>query len=150
MYSYQNTETIEAGPGRLTELKARLDSRGPLPRIWLGRRRRELEAEAVAAPTSMEGVAVTVDEVRRILAGDRPSSVARQGVAFVEGYRDAMKFVLHRADDPQFASDATVQDPGKRSWTRRPGIRSHPGLLQSLWRRLRLSSRFRPVWEVQS
>jgi Fic family protein len=103
VYFYQNTETIETGLGRLTELKARLDSRGPLPRIWLGRTRRELEAKAVAASTSMEGVAVAVDEVRRILAGDRPSSVAPQAVTFVEGYRDAMKFVLHRADDPQFA-----------------------------------------------
>ncbi len=102
MYSYQSTDTIEAGLARLSELKARLDSRGPLPRNWLGRTRRELEAEAVAASTSMEGVAVTVDEVRRILAGDRPSSVARHDVALVEGYRDAMKFVLSRADDPQF------------------------------------------------
>jgi len=102
MYLYQSTETIEAGLARLSELKARLDSRGPLPRIWLGRTRRELEAEAVAASTSMEGVVVTVDEVRRILAGDRPSFVAPHDVALVEGYRDAMKFVLSRADDPQF------------------------------------------------
>ncbi|MBN1628911.1 MAG: hypothetical protein JW990_04040 [Thermoleophilia bacterium] len=57
-----------------------------------------------AAPTAMEGVAVTVDEVRRILAGDRPSSLVPQGVVFVEGYRGAMKFVLSRANDPQFAS----------------------------------------------
>jgi hypothetical protein len=48
MYSYQSTETVEAGLARLSELKARLDSRGPLPRIWLGRTRRELEAEAVS------------------------------------------------------------------------------------------------------
>jgi Fic family protein len=102
MYLYQSTGSIEANLGRLAELKQRLDSRGPLPRIWLGRTRRELEAGAVAASTSMEGVAVTVDEVRRILAGDRPSTVAPEDVALVEGYRDAMKFVLNRADDPQF------------------------------------------------
>ncbi|MHB8867624.1 MAG: Fic family protein [Thermoleophilia bacterium] len=102
MYSYRTTTRIEAGLARLTDLKQRLDSRGPLPRIWLGRTRRELEAEAVAASTSMEGVSVTVDEVRRILAGDRPASVTPQDVAFVEGYRDAMKFVLNRADDSEF------------------------------------------------
>jgi Fic family protein len=102
MYSYSNTTLIEASLARLDELKRSLDSRGPLPRIWLGRTRRELEAEAVAASTSMEGVSVTVDEVRRILAGDRPSSVAPHDVAFVEGYRDAMKFVLNRSDDPGF------------------------------------------------
>ena len=102
MYSYRTTTFIEASLSRLSELKQQLDSRGPLPRIWLGRTRRELEAEAVAASTSMEGVSVTVDEVRRILAGDRPSSVAPHDVAFVEGYRDAMKFVLNRADDSEF------------------------------------------------
>ena len=101
-YFYQTTTTITESLARLQELKGRLDSRGPLPRIWLGRTRRELEAEAVAASTSMEGVSVTVDEVRRILAGDRPASVGTQDVAFVEGYRDAMKFVLNRADDPGF------------------------------------------------
>ena len=62
MYSYRTTTPIEANLARLAELKQRLDSRGPLPRVWLGRTRRELEAEAVAASTSMEGVSVTVDE----------------------------------------------------------------------------------------
>jgi len=102
VYFFHSTSLIEASLARLDDLKQRLDSRGPLPRIWLGRTRRELEAEAVAASTSMEGVSVTVDEVRRILAGDRPASVAPQDVAFVEGYRDAMKFVLNRADDSEF------------------------------------------------
>lgn len=102
MYSYRTTASIEADLARLEELKRRLDSRGPLPRIWLGRTRRELEAEAVAASTSMEGVSVTVDEVRRILAGDRPASVAPGDMALVRGYRDAMKFVLNRADDSDF------------------------------------------------
>ena len=103
MYFYRMTESIEADLARLGELKARLDSRAALPRIWLGRTRRDLEVEAVAASTSMEGVPVTVDEVRRILAGDRPSSVAPADAALVAGYRDAMKFVLNRADDPGFA-----------------------------------------------
>jgi Fic family protein len=102
MYFFHNTSIIKASLVRLDDLKQRLDTRGPLPRIWLGRTRWDLEAEAVAASTSMEGVSVTVDEVRRILAGDRPTSVAAQDVAFVEGYRDAMKFVLNRADDPSF------------------------------------------------
>ncbi|MGH2709752.1 MAG: Fic family protein [Actinomycetota bacterium] len=92
--------------GELTrELDAwgqRLDYRTPLPRTWLGRIRRELEAEAIAASTSMEGVPVTIEEVRRILAGEKPSEVSDQDRALVEGYRDAMAFVLRRADDPSF------------------------------------------------
>ncbi len=101
MYSFHLTDCIRADLVRLDELRARLDAQ-PRLRVWLGRTRRELEAEAVAASTSMEGVAVTVDEVRRILAGDRPRSVSAEDAGLVEGYRDAMNFVLRRADDPDF------------------------------------------------
>jgi Fic family protein len=82
--------------------RARLDYRGALPRRWAGRLRRELEAEAVAASTRMEGVAVTVDEVRRILAGEEPPEVSHENRELVEGYRQAMVYVLRRADDPAF------------------------------------------------
>jgi Fic family protein len=53
----------------------------------------------------MEGVNVTVDEVRRILAGDRPPDVEPQDRQLVEGYREAMNFVLRQADDPAFSWD---------------------------------------------
>jgi len=101
--------------GPLLELTAeldawrqRLDRRGVLPRAWLGRLRRDLEAEAIAASTSMEGVPVTVDEVRRILAGDRPPEVKGEDAALVQGYRDAMSFVLRRADASAFGWDAEL------------------------------------------
>lgn len=86
----------------IDEWRSLLDYRGPLPRTWAGRLRRDLETEAVAASTSMEGVPVTVEEVRRILAGDRPSETTPADAALVRGYRDAMEFVLRRADDPNF------------------------------------------------
>src|SRR2546428_6136709 len=41
--------------GDLDRWKPQLDYRGLLPRAWAGRLRRDLEAEAVAASTSMEG-----------------------------------------------------------------------------------------------
>jgi len=91
--------------GELDRWKTRMDYRGPLPRTWAGRLRRDLEAEAVAASTSMEGVPVTVEEVRRILAGDLPSEMREEDVALVLGYRDAMSFVLRRADDAAFRWD---------------------------------------------
>ncbi|MEX2395055.1 MAG: Fic family protein [Actinomycetota bacterium] len=97
----------DPGPlgGRLAELdswRTRLDHRGLLPRRWTGRLRRDLEAEAIAASTSMEGVAVTVEEVRRILAGVEAPAVSQTDRQLVEGYRDAMSFVLRRADDDAF------------------------------------------------
>jgi Fic family protein len=89
----------------LDRWKTRLDYRGPLPRAWAGRLRRDLEAEAIAASTSMEGVPVTVEEVRRILVGDIPPKVKEEDAALVRGYRDAMSFVLRRADDSAFRWD---------------------------------------------
>ncbi len=75
-----------------------LDAR-VLPRRWFGRLRRALEAEAVAASTSMEGVPITVDDTLKILAGDRPEHVSAYDQALVRGYRDAMTYVQRRADD---------------------------------------------------
>ena len=45
---------------------------------------------------------MTVDEVRRILAGEHPSTVPEENRGLVLGYRDAMEYVLRRADDPGF------------------------------------------------
>jgi Fic family protein len=53
----------------------------------------------------MEGVRVTVDEVHRILAGDLPAETREEDAALVRGYRDAMSFVLRRADDAGFKWD---------------------------------------------
>ncbi len=89
----------------LDDWREALDHRGSLPRAWADRLRRDLEAEAVAASTSMEGVPVTVEQVRRILAGDDPSEVSDEDADLVRGYRDAMSFVLRRADDPGFHWD---------------------------------------------
>ena len=90
-------------PGPLADLCSELDEwhrlldyRGPLPRAWAGRLRRDLEAEAVAASTRMEGRNVTVEEVRRILAGASTPKVDPEDRSLVEGYRH--EFVLRRAD----------------------------------------------------
>jgi Fic family protein len=86
----------------LDDLKQQLDARGPLVIGWEGQLRRDLQAAAVHASVAMEGVPVTVEEVRRILAGDRPSTIAVEDAELVEGYRDAMLYVQARADDPVF------------------------------------------------
>lgn len=102
MYRYKITKPISFAIRRLHELRERLDRRGPLPRVWLGRTRQDLEAEAIAASTSMEGVAVTAEEVRRILVGEEPKEVSAEDRKLVLGYRSAMEYVLRRADDPGF------------------------------------------------
>jgi Fic family protein len=106
------TQLLPYDPARVEELceeldewRRLLDYRGPLPRAWAGRLRRDLETEAVAASTRMEGVNVTVEEVRRILAGESPPEVEPEDRSLVEGYRNAMNFVLRQADDPAFSWD---------------------------------------------
>jgi Fic family protein len=84
--------------GALDAWAQQLDER-ILPRRWFGRLRRALEAEAVAASTSMEGVPVTVDDTLKILAGDPPEHVSPSDQALVRGYREAMTYVQRRADD---------------------------------------------------
>ena len=86
----------------LDDWRLRIDRAGPLPRRWEGRLRRDLEVEAVAASVGMEQVPVTVDEVRRILVGERPAGVTEVDRSLVLGYREAMEYVLRRADDPSF------------------------------------------------
>jgi len=104
MLPYDPTTVLDLAD-ELDRWKTRLDYRGPLPRAWAGRLRRDLEAEAIAASTSMEGVPVTVDEVRRILAGEVPPETSEADAALVRGYQDAMSFVLRRADDSAFTWD---------------------------------------------
>lgn len=93
---------LAAACAELDAWRERLDRAGPLPRRWEGRLRRDLETEAVAASVGMEQVPVTVDEVRRILAGEHPPSVTPLDQSLVLGYREAMEYVLRRADDPGF------------------------------------------------
>ncbi|MHB9004193.1 MAG: Fic family protein [Coriobacteriia bacterium] len=102
MYLFNMTDAIISDVRHMEQLAAQLDARGPMPRIWTGRTRQDLEVEATAASTRIEGVSVTVDEARRILAGDRPAGVAPIDAALVGGYRDAMRYVLARADAPDF------------------------------------------------
>lgn len=100
-----NARVLADLTAELDRLKTKLDYRGTLPRTWAGRLRRDLEAEAVAASTSMEGVPMTIEEVHRILAGDLPTQTKEADAALVRGYRDAMSFVLRRADDAAFKWD---------------------------------------------
>lgn len=102
MFGYSLTNRTRQCLDRIEILRVDLDRGAPLPRTWVGRIRRDIEVEAVAASTRMEGIPVTVDEARRILAGDLPPGVSIENAALVEGYREAMRYVLARADDPHF------------------------------------------------
>ena len=108
MFAYTLTPEIEADIARFAEVARRLDVVSTLPRTWSGRVRRDLQAEAIGASVALEGVPVTVDEVRRILAGDQPRTVSNEDASLVRGYREAMQFVLSRADDTAFVWSSEI------------------------------------------
>jgi Fic family protein len=91
-------EAFDGDTAILDRWSRQLDRR-VMPRRWEGRLRRALEAEAITASTSMEGVPVTVDDTLRILAGDSPEGVSAEDQALVRGYREAMTYAQRRADD---------------------------------------------------
>jgi len=102
MYRYVVTGETNRLLTRLALLRRQLDSRGVVPRRWLARLRREIEAEAVAASVAMAGVPVTVEQVRHVLAGQVPPTISVSVAAATTGYRDAMTFVSQCAEAPGF------------------------------------------------
>ena len=81
--------------------KIQLDYQGPVPRAWRvdrrdlgGRGRRCVDVDG-RRPGHRRGV-------HHILAGDRPAQTREEDAARVRGYRDAMSFVLRRADETTF------------------------------------------------
>jgi Fic family protein len=127
MFNYTLTPEIAADIERFEQVAKRFDVMNTLPRTWRGRVRRELEAESIGASVALEGVAVTIDEVRRILAGDEPRNVTEEDVALVRGYREAMEYVLTRADDSSFTWTVDTiriihSSVMARSWVQRAGL----------------------------
>ncbi|HET6498674.1 MAG TPA: Fic family protein [Coriobacteriia bacterium] len=102
MYRHRMTSYLADELERLERIRATLPCASSLSRRWLGRLRREWETGVVAASTGIEGVPVTADDVRRILAGDRPVWVCENDCGLVEGYREAVEYALRRADDEGF------------------------------------------------
>ncbi len=103
MFRFTVTPSIAENVTAIERFATLLELRAPLARGWQGRLRREIEAEAVAASTSMEGVPVTVADVVRILAGDRPASVSPADAGLVSGYRDAVRHAFARAGAADFS-----------------------------------------------
>jgi Fic family protein len=136
MFPYTLTPGIEADLARFDDIARRFDVLATLPRTWSGHVRRDLEAQAIGASVALEGVPVTVDDVRRILAGDRPASVSQGDASLVEGYRDAMRLVLRRADDPHYTWTAEIfrsihERVMAQSWASRAGrLRERQNRLQ--------------------
>lgn len=72
-------------------------------RRWTGVLRRMSFARQVQASNSIEGYNSTLDDAVAILEGEDPLDATEETTRALEGYRQAMTYVLQLADDPHFA-----------------------------------------------
>lgn len=78
------------------------------PRRWIGSLRRLTFARAVQGSNTIEGYNATLEDVAAVIAGDEPLDASDETRLALEGYRDAMTYVLQLAEDPHFHFDESL------------------------------------------
>lgn len=103
--------TPELGPLELgvieliEELREQMRYRVAEPRRWAGGLRRMSEARAVQQSNSIEGYNATLDDVIAIQDGDEPMDANEETRLALEGYQEAMTYVLQATQDPDLEVD---------------------------------------------
>jgi Fic family protein len=88
------------------ELREQMRSRGIAePRRWAGGLRRMSEARAVQQSNSIEGYNASLDDVIAVHDGDEPMDASEETQLALEGYQEAMTYVLQAAKDPELTVD---------------------------------------------
>lgn len=77
-------------------------------RGWSGGLRRMSEARAVQQSNSIEGYNATLDDVIAVADGDEPMDASRETQLALEGYQEAMTYVLQATQDPDLEVDEGV------------------------------------------
>ncbi len=93
---------------KVDELRQRLRWQISAPRRWVGSLRRLTFARAVQGSNTIEGYDATLDDVAAVVAGEEPLDADEETRRALEGYRDAMTYVLQLAEDPYFEFDETL------------------------------------------
>lgn len=86
---------------RVDLLRHDLRLRVHAPRRWLGGLRRLAFAKAVQGSNSIEGYNASVDDVMAIVEGEEPLDASTETKLALQGYRDAMTYVLQLAEDEE-------------------------------------------------
>src|SRR5262245_10794595 len=73
------------------------------PKVWPGLVRRNAFARAVRGSNAIEGLNVTIDDAIVAVAGEESIDSKDEAWLATVGYRDAMTFVLQKADDSFFS-----------------------------------------------
>lgn len=85
---------------RIEVLKGVLALRLHEPRRWIGSARRQMFARAIQGSNTIEGYTATVDDVGAIVDREEPLNAKDETRLALEGYRDAMTYILQIAQDP--------------------------------------------------
>ena len=72
------------------------------PRRWFGSLRRVTTARAIQGSNSIEGFTAKLDDAAAVEAGEEPMDADRETTLALQGYRNAMTYVLQMASEPDF------------------------------------------------
>lgn len=92
----------------IDELRERLRWRVTEPRRWVGSLRRLTIARAVQGSNSIEGYDASLDDVVAAMQGEEPLDASTETRLALEGYRDAMTYVLQLAREPVVRVDESL------------------------------------------
>jgi len=102
------TDAEEDAIERIEGLRRQLKRHVAEPRRWYGGLRRLVFAKAVQASNSIEGYNASVDDVIAAVEGEDPIDAATETVLALQGYRDAMTYVLQLAEEESLPVDETL------------------------------------------
>lgn len=78
------------------------------PKRWTGLLRRNALARAVRGSNSIEGYDVSKDDAIAMVQGEEPLDATETAALAVQGYQDAMSYVLQLSNDPHFTYSAAL------------------------------------------
>ena len=93
---------------RVDDLRRALRGQVSEQQRWTGLLRRVASARAIQGSNSIEGLNVSLDDAVAAVGGGEPLDAPEDVWAAIQGYREAMTFVLQLADDPHFAYDTSL------------------------------------------
>lgn len=92
----------------IQELRTRLKFALHEPRRWSGSLRRLSFARNIQGSNSIEGYDAKLDDVAAVAMGEEPLDSTVETRLALKGYRNAMTYVLQRADDNDFECSASL------------------------------------------
>lgn len=86
-------------------LRSELRHRVHEPRRWSGGLRRIAEGRAVQGSNNIEGYNATLDDIFALRDGDEPMDINAETRLALEGYQEAMTYILQAGQDPHLRVD---------------------------------------------